>query len=712
MKYIATDEVIIDRINGGIPLIKVKNESDKYHGLGFCHALDRGMQLILMKILGTGTASEHLAASDEMLEIDKFFRRMNWNNNIDAELIKLDATENDLLQAYCDGINAAFAKKKPWEFKILLGFKDFHWTKQDTILLSRMSGYLTLAQSQGDIEHLCIQMIQQSVNKNLLNELFPDLLGNYDESILKQVQLGDKIVPDAVKWNVANPTFMASNNWVVSGSRTSSGSTMFANDPHLEINRLPAVWYEAAVQLNTAYTHGATMPGLPSFIIGRNSNLAWGVTYAFMDAYDSWIEKCRDGKYLKDDIWHNFTERKETIRRKKSEHVTVTFYENEHGVLAGDPFMEGYYLCSKWSGGKSGAQTLKSGFKLGNAETVKAGMAIAGKIESAFSWIFADTEGNIGFQMSGLMPVRKSCHSGFVPVPGWLSENDWHGFHAVENLPRAFNPEEGFIVTANNDLNHLGKVAPCNMPMGAYRAERIAQLIKAKSKHEVADFQQMQYDTYSIQAEQFMEIIRPLLPDSEAGNILKEWDLCYQTDSKGAFLFEMIYRSLLHEVFGKALGKNLVGFLQNETGMFIDFYQNFDRILLAEESAWFLEKKSVEIYQDAIDTALKTEIRKWGDVNQITLSHIVLGGKFPKFFGFDKGPFPLPGGRATIHQGQIYKSAGRKTSFAPSFRLISDMAERKLYTNYAGGVSDRRFSKWYNNDFSNWLNGVFRKTEF
>ncbi|MFA5972750.1 MAG: penicillin acylase family protein [Lentimicrobiaceae bacterium] len=712
MKYIATDEVIIDRINGGIPLIKVKNESDKYHGLGYCHALDRGMQLILMKILGTGTASEHLAASDEMLEIDKFFRRMNWNNNIAAELEKLDVTENDLLQAYCDGINAAFATKKPWEFKTLLGYTDFHWTKQDTILLSRMSGYLTLAQSQGEIERLCMQMIQQGVNKNLLNELFPDILGSYDESILKQVRLGDKIVPDAVKWNVANPTFMASNNWVVSGSRTFSGSAMFANDPHLEINRLPAVWYEAAVQLNTEYTHGATMPGLPSFIIGRNNNVAWGVTYAFMDAYDSWIEKCKDGKYLKDDKWYNFTERNETISRKKKAPVTITFYENEHGVLDGDPYSEGFYLCSKWSGGKSGAQTLKSGFNLGNAKTVKAGMEIAGKIESAFSWIFADTNGNIGFQMSGLMPERKEGNSGFVALPGWLSENDWQGFHAPEDLPQVYNPEEGIIITANNNLNHHGKVAPSNMPMGAYRAERIEQLIKAKSKLEVADFQKMQYDTYSLQAKQFMEIIRPLLPDSEAGNILKEWDLGYNTNSKGAFLFEMIYRSLLNEVFGNALGKSLVEFLQNETGLFIDFYQNFDRILLSEKSAWFFDKKRVEIYQNAIDTGLKTEIKKWGEVNQITLSHIVLGGKFPKFFGFDKGPFQLPGGRATVHQGQIYKSAGRKTSFAPSFRLVSDMAERKLYTNYAGGVSDRIFSKWYNNDFSNWMNGGYKKFEF
>lgn len=712
MKLLARDEINIERIDGGIPLITARNESDQYYGLGYCHARDRGMQLVLMKILGKGTASQHLAGTDEMLEIDTFFRRMNWHHNLAEEIAKLSESENELLQAYCDGINAGFARHKPWEFKTLLGYKDFNWTKEDTILLSRMTGYLTLAQSQGEIERLFVQMVQQGVNTQLLNELFPDILGDFDESVLKQVKLGDKIVPDAVKWNVAGSAFMASNNWVVSGNKSASGKPLLANDPHLEINRLPAVWYEAACRTGTEYTHGATMPGLPFFIIGRNNCLSWGVTYAFMDAHDSWIEKCKDGKYLKDGQWHSFRVRNETIQRKKGQPVTVTFYENGHGVLDGDPSSDGYYLSTNWSGEKSGARSLKAGFALSRARSVESGMVIAGNIESAFSWIFADTDGNIGFQMSGLMPKRKAGNTGFAPMNGWDSGNDWQGFHAIEDLPRVFNPESGFIVTANNDLNHLGKVAPINIPMGPYRADRIAQLLQSKNDHSAADFCKMQYDTYSLQAEQFMEIIRPLLPDTEAGNLLKNWDLCYAVDSKGAFVFEMIYRSLLHQVFGSVLGQSLVDFLQNETGVFIDFYMNFDGILLADDSSWFQGKSRDEIYKEAIGTALEMAIREWGEINQITLSHIVLGGKFPRFFGFDKGPFPLAGGRASIHQGQVYRSAGRQTSFAPSFRIVTDMAEKMLLTNFAGGVSDRRFSKLYNNDFSNWMKGIFREYRF
>ena len=119
-----------------------------------------------------------------------------------------------------------------------------------------------------------------------------------------------------------------------------------------------------------------------------------------------------------------------------------------------------------------------------------------------------------------------------------------------------------------------------------------------------------------------------------------------------------------------------------------------------------------EIYKKAIDTALKITPVEWGSFNKITLTNILLGNQLPKFLGFDKGPFSLQGGRASIHQGQVYRSAGRATSFAPSFRVISDMSENVVHTNVVGGISDRRFSKLYNNDFINWMNGIYKKISF
>lgn len=247
--------------------------------------------------------------------------------------------------------------------------------------------------------------------------------------------------------------------------------------------------------------------------------------------------------------------------------------------------------------------------------------------------------------------------------------------------------------------------------MGAYRSDRIKNLLAQSDNFVVDDMKKMHYDVYSIQAEIFMQFIKPLLPDSENATILKNWDLCYDINSKGAYLFEQVYRALYSEVFGVSFGKDVTDFLQNETGMFADFYDNFDTILCSEKSTWFGDKTKSEIYQNAIKKGLENPAKPWGEVNNFDLINMLLGNKLPKFFGFDKGSFPMPGGRATIHQGQVYNNNGRKTTFAPSLRLITDMSEESVHTNVSGGVSDRRFSKYYANDFKNWQSGKYKKIE-
>lgn len=711
MKLQGKENIVIERNAEGVAKVKVMNEADLYYGMGYCHAMDRGLQMMLMRIIGQGRGSEFLDSSDEMLEIDKFFRRMDWSNNMKSEIASFTPSEMELLQAYCNGVNASFAKSKPWELKLLLGYKQFNWEIADIILMSRMAGYLTLAQSQGEIERLFVEMVQKGASKEMLDELFPKILDNYDAELLKKIKLTEKIVPDAVKWNnIVNP-LMASNNWAISGKKTKSKSPILSNDPHLEINRLPPVWYEISFEMGNKSAFAATMPGISALLIGRNKDVAWGATYTFMDAIDSWIENCKDGKYMKDGKWHDFKMRKETIKRKKKPAVELTFYENVHGVLEGNPYEEGYYLSTLWSGKFGGAKSIKNGLKLWHATHVEQGMEILGELEMSFNWVLADKHGNIGYQMSGLLPKRNPANSGFVPAIGWISENDWNGFYPNKDLPRCLNPDDGFLVTANENLSRYGKQNPHTIAMGKYRSERIRQLLAAKNDVTVDDIKSMHYDVYSLQAEQFMKYISPMLPDTENGNLLRKWDYCYDIQSKGAFLFEQIYRTLYSEVFGGIMGKDVTAFLQNETGIFVDFYENFDNILLSEQSVWFGNRSKAEIYQQAINLALKNQAKTWGEVNTFDLTNMLLGNKLPKFLGFDRGPFPMPGGRATIHQGQVYRSAGRNTTFAPSFRLITDMSEECVHTNISGGASDRRFSKFYANDFTNWQTGKYKRID-
>jgi len=351
--------VTIWRDKMGIPHVDAANLSDMYWGNGYVHATDRGMQMLLMRILGQGRTSELLDASESSLSIDVFFRRMNWSGNVDDQVAGLDKKTRQYLESYCEGVNCAFAKKAPWELK-LLGYTPEKWVPENCILITRMVGYLTLAQSQAEIERLLVELVQGDISKEKLEELFPGALGGLDIDLVKKVTLNERIVPSNILWNSAAPRMMASNNWVISGDKTASGSPIVANDPHLEVNRLPNVWCEIALKSQNRYIVGGTMPGFPGVLSGRGTDVAWGVTAGFVDSCDSWIEHCKEGKYYREDgdQWLGFSERTEIIKQKKGLPVEVVFYENEHGVLDGDPYQAAYYLATRWAPAESGSNAV------------------------------------------------------------------------------------------------------------------------------------------------------------------------------------------------------------------------------------------------------------------------------------------------------------------------------------------------------------------
>jgi penicillin amidase len=692
--------------------------------LGEAHARDRGLQMLMMRILGSGRACEFLDGGDETLAVDRFFRRMNWTSGTVRAAIGLSPSTRERVQAYCDGVNAQFKRKLPWELKALGYRKHETWKPEDCVLVSRMAGYLSLAQSQGEVERLVIEAVQGGVSREALEELFPDLLTGLDDelmNLIRKVPLTDRLVPEGVRWNPALPRMMASNNWVVSGRHSASGFPLLANDPHLETNRLPNIWYEIGMSVGGKHAHGVTMPGIPVLLVGRNEALAWGVTYTFMDSVDSWIEHCRDGKYMRETAdggteWLPFRRREEKILRKGREPSLVVFFDNEHGTLDGEPPAEGegYRLATRWSGAEVGAESLEGGFEIFDATTVEQARAALGRLEVSFNWVLADRQGDIGYQMSGLMPRRREGRSGLIPLPGWKRENDWQGYVPAVELPRALNPETGFFVTANQDLNRYGVASPINSPMADYRVQRIEQLlteeIASGRKLTPEKLGAMQMDAHSVQAERFMKEFRPLLPalpPSTARQELENWDLSYEPGSRGAFVFEQVYRALMGEVFGAGGLGEAYDLLSRETGIFIDFYGNFDRVLLAPRSVWFGSRSREQIFRTALEKGLAVKPRRWGDVNRITLSHMLLGGKVPRWLGFDRGPIEIRGGRSTIHQGQIYRSANRVTSFIPSFRMVTDLGAPVLFTALAGGPKDRRFSKEYNCGTEAWLRGEF-----
>ncbi|MBN2223669.1 MAG: penicillin acylase family protein [Deltaproteobacteria bacterium] len=705
--------VTIKRIAGGVPHISADHQIDLYWGLGYMHGTDRQLSMWLVKLIGQGRASEKLKADEELIAADKYMRWISLGGYAKQEIKKFSTETKAVLNAYCDGINRAVADSGvPFEFK-LVGYKPEPWTPEDTVLMSMITAFIGLTQSQGDMEKLIIQMIQEGVSIEKLMELLPSMESPKKEliDVIKKTNLVNPMVPESVKWLSVLTRFSASNNWAVSPARTKSKTAILCGDPHIEINRLPALWYEAVMVSGDFSIMGATLPGLPAVVLGRSNNIAWSVTYGFMDTIDYFIEDVVDKKCLRGKKRVPFVVREEVIRPKKKPPITMKFYESDNGVLEGEPNTDGYWLSFSWSARRGTiAQSMDSILKVHRAKNVKEALdRFSGMTYAAFNWVVADNAGNIGYQMSGSFPKRKKGTSGLLPYFGWDSSQQWKGIVPPSNYPRAYNPPEGYVATANEDFSHLSKVPVQNLPMGAYRGDRIRELLKKHTPLDVEAMKKIQYDLYSLQAQYFMKIIKPLLPDTGNGRILRDWDLRYDTGSLGATLFERVYAELLKIVFGRfGIGTDVIDYALVETGLFNDYYDNFDRILLAKKSLWFGEKTRQEIYKQAIDTALKKRAVPYGKTHKILMANLFFGGKLPRILGFDFGPIELPGNRATIVQGQIFKSAGRLTTFAPSYRLIADLGETAIHTNIPGGPSDRRYSPYYTSDIRSWQSGAYK----
>ena len=705
-------KIHILRNDHGIPEITARTSADLMRGLGWIHANDRQLQTLLTRILLQGRAAELLKADDGLIAIDTYMRRMNFLPDPEEQVARIGPDTCKALDAYVSGFNDWMEDNGPvFEFK-LMGYRHPEpYTVTDSLRLAKVFGFLGLADTQANMEKFLVEMIQKGLPEEKLVELFPYLTDPIDRALIDQIILSPPLGPAAVAWLNRLPRFNASNNWAVAGRHTRSGFPILCGDPHLEVNRLPNIWQEVIFRRPRTTMMGVSIPGVPGLIIGRSNHLAWSATYAFMDMLDYRIERCRGGNYFRKDGWKPFTVREEEIKVKNKPSIRIKIHENENGLLEGDPHTEGHYLVLGWSGAKGcGAEVFDTLIKMMDTQTVETAMALFRQMEAvAMNWVFADVRGNIGYQMSGRHFNRPEGISGLLPHAGWDEQFDPRGFNDPGDLPNVLNPPEGIIATANQDLNYLGRSNPINLAMGPYRADRIVQLLETGSELDVAYMKDMHYDLYSLQAERLMEVIGPLLPDTDNGRILKAWNLRYDADSTGAMLFESVYRAIIDVVFGDGgFGRDVVKYIFSETSLFNDYYANLDRILEKRSSAWFDGQTRENLFTQGIDAGLDVNPVPYGKTRSITLAHLLFGGQVPKFLGFDYGPLTLPGCRATIPQGQIFKNAGRLTTFSPSYRFIADLATDEIHTNLAGGPSDRRFSKWYVSDLKNWYEGNYK----
>ena len=688
-------------------------------GLGWAHARDRLVQMVLLRLVGQGRLAECLQASEETLEIDVWARDMGFARDAAADVERLGSEARAFAEAYAAGVNDVLrTRRRPFEL-LLVGHRPEPWGVADVLLTIKIMTYVGLAQSQVDVEKLLVQAIHGGVPVEKLRRLLAPHLDGLDPATVEQIRRLRwlaPLLPPSVRFATAGARASASNNWAVAARRSATGSALLASDPHMEINRLPALWYEAVLHTRDDYRIGITMPGVPGLVMGRTSRIAFAFTYGFMDMVDFFVEEVRGNAVRRGDGWAPLEVRREEVRRKGAEPVTVTVRENDLGVLEADPRREeledGLYLTRAWSAQRGGAApSLEAILRVLDARSVAEAQSALRSVTISCNWLVADRDGRIGYQQSGRLPER--AHSGLYPVAAAEPDNRWRGWVDPGGLLSILDPAEGFLATANNDLNAPAGPLAVNLPMGSYRVDRIRAVLAGLERATPEDLQRLQQDVYSLHAERFMALLGPLLPGGPVADLLRAWDFRYDLESRGATVFEQVYHAILARVFGDRLfGRDAWRAIVEETTILTDYYHLFDDAILGGDESWFGGEGRETVLREVLERTLAAidpaAVPRWGETRQVMLTDIFFGGKLPRWLGFDHGPIELAGNRATVVQGGIFTAHGRRTTFAPSWRMVTDLGSDEAHTALAGGPTGSRFSRHRLADLGRWLAGEYK----
>ncbi len=713
----------VHRDDSGVPHIKADTWLDALYGLGYMHALDRGTQLLFSRTVACGQATGRIANKPELLETDTFFRRIGLHLGLQEEARSLDDATLDQVLVYCTGVNDGIEARGPSLPMRATRFQPDHWDAKAVILVGRLLSFGGLAVSQLQNERLLVELIHAGASDSALAEMFEPRLDELDFDLIRKVKISNKMSDEALELLVDLPRLAGSNAWAVAPSRSATGHALLAADPHLEINRLPAIWYEASLRWGRdEYCMGATLPGCPLFSVARTKPLAWGVTYLKGDTIDFFVEECRQHQghwqYRRESDWLNFDVREESIQRKgEDEPESVSVLENEVGTLETTPTEDGFYLSTAWIGRQvSSAKAIATWLDLIHSESVTHAMdVIAECTQPTLCFVLADNDGHIGLQGCGSIPRRANPHGGLVPVPAWDPKNHWLGVLDNSHLPSVYDPPEGFVATANEENNPDDGPMIVTQTVHDYRLRRIQERLRELDQATIDDMKSIQYDVVSMQARDTLSIVLPLLEPGKLKSTLEEWDCSYGPDSTIAPIFQRLYSNVMMELFGtdKGLGWRRMVYLCSRGGFSSMILTAADRLLAKDDSWWWHGRdKAHFVRQAASRVEWNDPATTWSEVNFFHFSNRFFGGhRVGRLLGYDSRQHAMRGCHATPFQGHVFHTATRESTFAPSYHFVTDLGVDQAWTNLPGGPSESRFSKFYRSDVPLWLDAEYKSLQ-
>lgn len=690
-----TNDVTVYRDERGMPHIYAENEYDLYFATGFVMAQERLWQMDLIRRATTGRLSEIFG--DDYIQTDLFLRSLDMMTKSKMELSILEKDLLDHLQAFTDGVNTYIRKagrKLPPEFRIL-SYRPDDWMLENIVCLVGYMGWdLAAGNLSADIFN---HRLVQKLGPEKAGELIPDWLKEATE-VFPDFSLKDERLQEALTFigsldklkSLGIHAFSGSNNWAVSGSRSTTGKPLFSNDMHLGLNS-PGIWMQMhQVIPGGLNVTGVYLPGSPMAVAGHNEKVAWGMTNLQVDDIDLYAEKINpenENQYWFNGEWRDMLIKQEIIRSGKGRADTLAVRFTHRGpVISGFRDIDDAVLSMRWSGyDQSGELRGVYGLnRAGNWEDFLQALASFNSVSQNFA--YADTEGNIGLATGGGIPVRKG--HGSIIRSGESDEYDWKGYVPPEQLPSSYNPESGSVSSANN------KTVSDDYPYYIsyrfavpYRINRIREMLGEKEILGIDDFKRMvtdQHSDYAALLTPFILRIRERLPEMspmerDAFKALEEWDYEMSGSKAAPAIFEFFIISFAKNLLSDELGE-LYGQLP---GSVRDYY--IYKILKSGPDKWVddINTPQTESLEEIIFRSLRdmtgllsesygndVSSWKWGDILTISLEHPLGSVKLlDRVFKLNSPAYPTGGAAHTVCP----------STYSDGFRVIHGASERHIY---------------------------------
>ena len=742
--------VTVIRDGHGVPTIGAANFDDLFFAQGYVMAQDRLWQMDMMRRFAAGEVSEILG--DAFLPHDREQRILGLRVAARKALEVSSAQNRSHFEAYARGVNAYIESHRdrlPIEFRILR-YSPRPWAPEDsTLIASQMVKDLNHYPYRDALER---EKILAKLGPELTADLYvnsswhdrpptvsrPGLDQDTDEENHPRRPIGSSVAgtsADADFQNLASASrldsnermVIGSNNWVVSGAHTVSGKPLLSNDMHLG-HQMPNLWYEAHLRCRNFDAAGVTLPGLPYVIVGHNQRIAWGFTNIGPTVEDVYIETFNpDGQYRTPGGWKAPQHRSEVIHVKGKPDVVVDVAVTRHGPIITELLPgETRKLALRW--------TLYDGthdpfFEVDSAQNWN-------QFRSAFSAfdtpgqnvVFADVDGNIGYQATGRIPIRASG-DGSLPENGSDNAYEWTGYIPFDKLPSAYNPPSGIIATANSRITPDGY--PYSISTGweaPWRSARIYRVLESGKKFSSADMLALQADIYSEAdryfAERFVYSVDHSKNSSprakQAAEVMRGWDGRMTADSAAPTIAYRaraeLARLLLEPKLGPAPAdpQQVAATLSWKTyswGMQSVWLEN---VVHHQPQHWLPENYGS--YDDLLAAAVEAAVSdpdatkdlaswKWGEFRPVSIQHPVLG-RIPLLQRWT-GPGTLP------QSGSGYTVKAVSRSHGPSERLTVDLSDLDQTTlNLVTGEAGNLLSPYYMDQWKAWYEGYTFKLPY